>query len=1050
MMYLLSILLDLFIPSESFFDGMHRIYRNFKIFLTASSGIKGNFSLILLIFLSFSGMGMGSAIAGERIVTVGIYENAPKVFTADSGRPAGIFIDIIETIAKEESWRLRYVPGTWKEGLDRLARGEIDLMPDVAHTSDREKIFAFHKVPVLSSWFQVYAPKGSNIQSILDLKNKRILVLERSVQQEAFVRLSSGFDFKMTLIPVPDYKTMFETIAKGDADAAINNKFYGLMHAKKFGLIDTAVIFAPSNLFFATPKIDPKHLMAVIDHHLTELKNDSQSIYYQSLKKWTAEPIRFKLPEWVRLAGLIAGFLILTGLTGSILLKRQVNARTRELNKTNRALRTLSECNHAMVHSTNEAELLDAICRIVVDIGDYHIAWVCFAETETGGSIRLAASAGFEKSHPTTAGIKSPSIPGLNLAETAVRTGRPCPARYILTDPEFRSCRNEAAAAGYESALMLPLIDDGKVFGVLGIYSIAPDAFDTEEFSLLTELSKDLTFGILDHRLRVAHQQAEIQRQEAQQRFADIVEFLPDATFVVDQDKKIIAWNLACECMTGAQEDSLLGQGDYAYAEPFFGERRPILIDLLDRPMPEVEATYKYIKRQDDRVYGESFVPRLRKGQGAHLWGVASPLYDQHGQRYGAIQAIRDVTEQKQMEEVLRVNEKKYRELVMLANSIILRWTPDGRVTFLNEFGQKFFGYSEPEILGRHVVGTIVPGDETTGRDLRSLIADITADPKQFERNINENIRRNGERVWIDWTNKTVFDEQGRIKEILSIGSDITEHKNAEEQIHRLNDELRRHAEILEQRVAERTAELIVAKDKAESADRIKSAFLATMSHELRTPLNSIIGFTGILLQGLAGPLNEEQQKQMTMVQSSARHLLSLINDVLDISKIEAGQLELSVKSFELKPSIEKIVKLVSPLAQKKGIDLQLNISDDVDTITTDQRRLEQILVNLLNNAVKFTETGYVRLSCRTDAENSVMVVSDTGIGIQRKDLPALFQPFRQIDAGTTRKHEGSGLGLSICKKLMDIIGGTIEVESQWGKGSRFTVRIPKQTGDVT
>ena len=212
--------------------------------------------------------------------------------------------------------------------------------------------------------------------------------------------------------------------------------------------------------------------------------------------------------------------------------------------------------------------------------------------------------------------------------------------------------------------------------------------------------------------------------------------------------------------------------------------------------------------------------------------------------------------------------------------------------------------------------------------------------------------------------------------------------------------ELRQINQEMEQRIIERTAELAVAMEKAQAADRIKSAFLATMSHELRTPLNSIIGFTGIMLQGLAGPLNEEQHKQMTMVQSSSRHLLALINDVLDISKIEAGQLELSVTSFELRPSIEKMVKLVSPLAEKKGIDLRLDIADDIGTATTDQRRLEQIILNLLNNAVKFTEKGHVRISCRIENDHYLLSVSDTGIGMRPEEIPEPFQPFHQIDTG--------------------------------------------------
>ena len=248
----------------------------------------------------------------------------------------------------------------------------------------------------------------------------------------------------------------------------------------------------------------------------------------------------------------------------------------------------------------------------------------------------------------------------------------------------------------------------------------------------------------------------------------------------------------------------------------------------------------------------------------------------------------------------------------------------------------------------------------------------------------------------------------------------------------------------MEGRIVERTAELAEAMKKARAADHLKSAFLATMSHELRTPLNSIIGFTGILLQGLAGPLNEEQNKQITMVQSSSRHLLALINDVLDISKIEAGQLSLSFTTFELKPSIDKMVKVVSPLAKKKGISLAMEVADDVSTVTTDQRRLEQVILNLLNNAVKFTVKGRVCLHCQLDNDHYTLSVSDTGIGISPKEIPGLFQPFHQIDTGLSRKHEGTGLGLSICKKLMDMMGGTIEVKSQLEKGSTFTLRFQR------
>ena len=288
--------------------------------------------------------------------------------------------------------------------------------------------------------------------------------------------------------------------------------------------------------------------------------------------------------------------------------------------------------------------------------------------------------------------------------------------------------------------------------------------------------------------------QTELARRAMQQQLFNIIEFLPDATFVIDQDKRIIAWNRACEVMTGVKKESMLGQGNFAYAEPFFGERRPILIDLLDPPSPEAESSYKYVKRAGNTIYAETFIHRLRGGQGAHLWAVAAPLLDQEGRRSGAIEVVRDVTEQKRIEQALRESELKHRTLFETAGDAILLIRND-RFIDCNARTLTVFGCSRDEIVGAPPYEFSPPtqpdGRGSKEKTLENLNLAATKGPQFFEW---EHCRRDGTpfRAEVSLT-RLELDGETLLQAIVR---DISEHKKTEE---RLAESERKYRELVEQ-----------------------------------------------------------------------------------------------------------------------------------------------------------------------------------------------------------------------------------------------------------
>jgi PAS domain S-box-containing protein len=399
-----------------------------------------------------------------------------------------------------------------------------------------------------------------------------------------------------------------------------------------------------------------------------------------------------------------------------------------------------------------------------------------------------------------------------------------------------------------------------------------------------------------------------------------------------------------------------------------------------------------------------------------------------------------DITDRKIAENALKRSEELWVTTLSSINEAVIATDQKGIIKFINPEAECLMGWRKNEVINRPVTRFYRTIDEITRKKNEDPVNKILREGISYrEKNHKLLIRKEGEEIPIEESGAPIKNGDEEVSGIVLVFHDVTEHKLFEKNLKEYNF-------TLEEKVKERTSELVLAKEQAESADRLKTSFLLTMSHELRTPLNSIIGFSGILNKELAGPLNEEQKKQTTMIFQSGRHLLHLVNDILDMSKIEVGKLQINIESFEVGKSISQVMEIEKPFAEKKGLAFHLNKPEGTITIESDPARFQQVILNLVHNAVKFTDQGYVSVEYGIEENNIYVTVSDSGIGIKEENIPKLFISFSRVqDDDLVRSHEGtgSGLGLAISRKIMDLLHGSIEVKSTYGKGSIFKVTLP-------
>jgi PAS domain S-box-containing protein len=480
------------------------------------------------------------------------------------------------------------------------------------------------------------------------------------------------------------------------------------------------------------------------------------------------------------------------------------------------------------------------------------------------------------------------------------------------------------------------------------------------------------------------------------------LENLNDVVFSIDNDGIFTYINSAIENITGYKVEEVIGTPytRYIHPEDLPGLMEDIRLTIAGERKPYM---FRIIKKSGDITYVHT---------------TSRPIMH-HGKITGINGLMVDIALLKKAEMNLRKERDKAQKYLDVVAVSILVTSREGKICLINKKGCEILGYEERELIGKDFFETLLPEDirKKAREEYRKLMGKEVTLKTCFESPV---LTKSMETRTFEWNNIILEDESGKTQGLLTSGSDITDREKA-------------------------IKALVMAKVLSDSAAQVKKDFITTMSHEIRTPLNHVIGYSDILQKGDLGPLNEEQRKCTDIIVKSGERLMMIVNSIIEHSHIEEGSMKVEKKEFQLPSLIKAVETFAVPLARKKRIELSFHLETSLREIYSDENKLKTILYDLVSNAIKFTpENGSVSVKF-TSADDTTLtaIIEDTGIGISGEDLRKLFKPFSQLDSSLTRNFEGVGLGLYIVKEFVEMLDGSIEVESEPGQGSIFSFTIP-------